>query len=339
MSDQERWLGHLIYRNDNVNIRAIRKEANGDPDVKNVWVSDTDAGIRFGDSLTKEGYDLYVTLNKPAACVGALKDKQVAEYRHLLFDFDVSEGATVDDACAARQTMIDTLQGLGLGIPHQFVSGRGAHAIYEISAPVAIHEAWLRSLYRAFAATFSTDTVKLDTTTSSPAQISRWIGYPNLRGGKEFRTYIELASNSAMLSDDNVVTLKQMATDHTALIEADRERVRTDRVKREVHRALGTKPQGGFYDAATFNIVAYFKDRGMYQRPLGGNKHQVRCPRLSQHTGGDDSGTIIFESEGKHYWPGIHCAHDSCSDYKIREFLKDHIDWKAYAQREEQKNA
>lgn len=338
MRDQERWLSHLLHRNSAVNIRAIRKEANGIPDVQNVWAESVEDGVRFGDLLTADGYDLYVTLNKPKACVGALKDAQTQRYTHLLFDFDVQDGATVDDAIAARQTMIDTLQGRGLGIPHCFVSGRGAHAVFEIDAPTSIHEAWLRSLYKAFAATFSTDRVRLDTTTSNPAQISRLIGYPNRRDGNEFPTYIELASNTAWLSTDNIATLQQMADDHVALLEAEREAVRVARVKHEVSKALGTTPKGGFFDAATFDIVSYFQDRGMYRRKLSGNKHQVVCPRVDQHTGGDESGTIIFESEGKHYWPGIHCAHDSCADYKIREFLQDNPDWKNYAQREDKTN-
>ena len=77
----------------------------------------------------------------------------------------------------------------------------------------------------------------------------------------------------------------------------------------------------------TFDIVGFFKDQGLYISDKGGGKHIVECPIACEHTGGDKTGTAIFEAgAGNSGLPGIKCQHHGSTliTYKwLIEFYRD----------------
>jgi hypothetical protein len=72
-------------------------------------------------------------------------------------------------------------------------------------------------------------------------------------------------------------------------------------------------------DLRTLDAVALFKDCGMYFRPLGGEKHAVRCPQHELHTTGQegDTSSVIFQSGSA--VPGFKCQHAHCAGFGTRE--------------------
>jgi hypothetical protein len=69
-------------------------------------------------------------------------------------------------------------------------------------------------------------------------------------------------------------------------------------------------------------VLVELKAHGLYKRPLGGGKHDVTCPWVSEHTDQADGGTAYFEPDD--HWPigGFKCQHGHCTGRHIRELLQ-----------------
>ena len=69
-------------------------------------------------------------------------------------------------------------------------------------------------------------------------------------------------------------------------------------------------------------VLGALRTRGLYKAPLGGGKHDISCPWVSEHTGQADGGTAYFEPDDS--WPigGFKCMHGHCADRHIRDLLR-----------------
>jgi hypothetical protein len=69
-------------------------------------------------------------------------------------------------------------------------------------------------------------------------------------------------------------------------------------------------------------VLVTLRKRGLYKAPHGGGKHDISCPRPTEHTGQVDSGTAYFEPDD--LWPigGFKCLHGHCADRHIRDLLR-----------------
>lgn len=69
-------------------------------------------------------------------------------------------------------------------------------------------------------------------------------------------------------------------------------------------------------------VIAALRVRNLYKAPLGGGKHDITCPWLSEHTGGVDGGTAYFEPDDT--WPvgGFKCQHSHGGNYHLRDLLR-----------------
>lgn len=63
----------------------------------------------------------------------------------------------------------------------------------------------------------------------------------------------------------------------------------------------------------TFDIVAWARHEGLYQRSCGSGKHDILCPNCSQHSDRVEQGCVIWEGSAESL-PGMHCVHFSCVD-------------------------
>ena len=72
----------------------------------------------------------------------------------------------------------------------------------------------------------------------------------------------------------------------------------------------------------TFNMVQFFKDKGLYYSGAAG-KHDVRCFRQHEHNTNTQGGTVVWEgSNGK--WPSFYCGHShSLTSKDFWEHYKD----------------
>lgn len=68
-------------------------------------------------------------------------------------------------------------------------------------------------------------------------------------------------------------------------------------------------------------VIAALKTRELYQRPLGGGKHEITCPWVAEHTDQIDSGTVYFEPGGDFIRGGFKCQHGHCAHRHINELL------------------
>lgn len=69
-------------------------------------------------------------------------------------------------------------------------------------------------------------------------------------------------------------------------------------------------------------VTSALKTRGLYKMPLGGNKHDITCPWVSEHTDSIDSGTAYFEPDDNYPIGGFKCLHGHCESRHIRDFLQ-----------------
>lgn len=70
----------------------------------------------------------------------------------------------------------------------------------------------------------------------------------------------------------------------------------------------------------TFDMVAFMKDKGLYTRSVGENKHDVVCPNYQSHTGATKAGTVVWQDG--HDWPSFYCSHNACKNFDFFEHFK-----------------
>jgi hypothetical protein len=68
-------------------------------------------------------------------------------------------------------------------------------------------------------------------------------------------------------------------------------------------------------------VLVALRDRRLYKAALGSGKHDITCPWVTEHTGGQDGGTAYFEPDDT--WPtgGFRCLHGHCGERHIRDLL------------------
>jgi hypothetical protein len=69
-------------------------------------------------------------------------------------------------------------------------------------------------------------------------------------------------------------------------------------------------------------VVMALKARGLYKTPLGGGKHDITCPWVSEHTDQLDGGTAYFEPDDQFPVGGFCCQHSHGSRLHLGELLK-----------------
>ncbi|MGE3510799.1 MAG: hypothetical protein AB7N65_18145 [Vicinamibacterales bacterium] len=62
--------------------------------------------------------------------------------------------------------------------------------------------------------------------------------------------------------------------------------------------------------------------RGLYKSDLGGGKHDITCPWVSDHTDQVDGGTAYFEPDDRRPLGGFHCFHGHCADRTIHDLIE-----------------
>ena len=72
-------------------------------------------------------------------------------------------------------------------------------------------------------------------------------------------------------------------------------------------------------------IITKLKEKSLYLRPLGGGKHEIRCPWESEHTDALSGGTAYFEPSESYPLGGFKCLHGHCSQRYIRD-LREYLD-------------
>lgn len=317
------WIEHLLR---DAHIVELRHQ-NGDR-----WTS----GL-FNDSATLrsavrsragEG-NLFTTVNRVGEgveatnCMGsrALRDRDIASHARLLFDFDprrphgmASTDAELAAAAAASNRMMSALAGLGWPAPVVACSGNGAHLAYRVLLPASSDiRDMLTTLYRGLAQDFSTAAVDFDVTVRNPSRIWRLYGSQNRKGHACTERPHRLAVATLPHRWELVTQRKiELLAAHYARTQAGQ--VNAAGARREFFRGLG--------DYRTLDAVAWFLTHSAYRRPLGGGKHAVVCPWLSEHSttsSGLDTSTVIWE--GGSNWPTFHCSHAHCQGRAIRDVL------------------
>ncbi len=70
------------------------------------------------------------------------------------------------------------------------------------------------------------------------------------------------------------------------------------------------------------DLVAAFRERGLYKGPGKSGRHRVVCPWLSEHTTEDGpSSTVILAPDAAHAWWGFSCGHGHCEGRGISDVL------------------
>ncbi len=69
-------------------------------------------------------------------------------------------------------------------------------------------------------------------------------------------------------------------------------------------------------------VLSALRNHGLYKGPLGGGKHDITCPWVTEHTDQADDGTAYFEPDDS--WPlgGFKCYHGHCAQRHIRDLLQ-----------------
>ncbi len=69
-------------------------------------------------------------------------------------------------------------------------------------------------------------------------------------------------------------------------------------------------------------VIGALKNKRLYKSPLGGDKHDMTCPWVSEHTDGIDGGTAYFEPNDVYPIGGFKCLHGHCAHRHVRDLLQ-----------------
>ena len=70
-------------------------------------------------------------------------------------------------------------------------------------------------------------------------------------------------------------------------------------------------------------VITALRQRDLYKKQIEQGKHEVTCPRVYEHTGAVDNGTVYFEPDESHALGGFRCQHSHGDTYRIRQVLQD----------------
>lgn len=319
------WLQHLMHE---ARVIELRHHA-GDR-----WHSGTfdDIGALRAVISERQGKgNLFTTTNRVHDTVtasnamgsAALADADIAQHRHLLFDFDperADKGAPSDDdelahAIDAQRSLMSRLLALGWPAPAAAISGNGAHLIYRVRLWCCEDTAdMLATLYRGLRADCSTDRVQFDPTVRNPSRIWRLYGCENRKGTPapnrpHRRALVTIPGRWDAVSPRKVAAL----ADHYA---------RALRPQQVMPAQARSGAMTGAGDYSTLDVCAWFAAHGGYRRPLGQGKHAVACPWTHEHSSEPhpgDTSTVCWEANGN--WPTFHCSHAHCEGRSMRDVL------------------
>jgi hypothetical protein len=68
-------------------------------------------------------------------------------------------------------------------------------------------------------------------------------------------------------------------------------------------------------------VVTALKNAGLYKTELTGHKHDITCPWVDEHSGGDN-GACFFEPSAEHPFGGFKCHHTHGDRYKLKDLLE-----------------
>lgn len=69
-------------------------------------------------------------------------------------------------------------------------------------------------------------------------------------------------------------------------------------------------------------VIAALITRGLYKFALGGGKHDITCPWVSEHTDGVDGGTAYWEPDDTYPIGGFKCLHGHCANRHVRDLIQ-----------------
>ncbi len=276
--------------------------------------------------------NLYTTMNRPhprtvpnAFGCAALTDADIAEYRHLLFDFDPVRESGVPStdvelaaAIVARDRFVRFMSALGWPLPLFAVSGNGAHAVYRVKFSAdADTRRMLGILYAGLRLEHQTPEVLFDTSVRNPSRIWRLYGSRNRKGDPT----AERPHRKAICTIPptwQVVPVEQVVR----LAESFVPQVMAERKARDPVMRGDFRPGDGDY--STLDAPAWFAAHDHYRRSLWAGKHAVRCPWVGEHSTPDDpldTSSVIFENAGTG-WPAFHCSHAHCDGRTITHVME-----------------
>ena len=68
-------------------------------------------------------------------------------------------------------------------------------------------------------------------------------------------------------------------------------------------------------------VIEALKEKGLYKKSLGGNRHDITCPWVHEHTDNVDDGAAYFEPSDFYPIGGFKCHHGHCAHRRIRDLL------------------
>jgi hypothetical protein len=110
-----------------------------------------------------------------------------------------------------------------------------------------------------------------------------------------------------------------------------------DKKKEQTHQVVRSTPTsntgGGKIRFDTFNMVQFFKDKGLYGADAGSGKHDVKCFRAHEHLTDKPGGTVVWQKAGD--WPSFYCGHSHALTSKdFWEYFDDRNEIAKYCERE-----
>lgn len=197
------------------------------------------------------------------------------------------------------------------------LSGNGIHLLVRLT-PMEVSDNAKRSIGLVLGylnRRFGTEDVKVDGTVKDPARICKAYGTLAIKGIHTVERPHRLAS---------------MLYPQKPLRPIDLEMEFQDEIREQ--KAIETPPPlqsftGGRRihspvegDITTLDIVGLFQKHDLYERPIEGKKHEVKCPWESDHSSSGPGDTIIFEASSGS-WAGFFCHHNHCKSRTIKDVI------------------
>lgn len=318
----KRWLHLLIQDNGAIEVRSQTPSG-----WKSGWFDNV--GDIVATILQNEGVNLLTSFNKAVGReitnslswdAKALKNDDVESYSRLLFDFDPVRPAGVPSTNSELETtkqraigFMSDMQQRGFPQAAWGVSGNGVHVLYRCSyVNDEAARKHISRLYQVLSKKYSDTAVTLDPVVCNPGRLTRLYLMINRKGtataGRPHRlSTIWVPKNYTHLPAESLWSL-------ICDMGADKEPER-------LPRPVESKGPCGRGDYTTLDIVSWFDSKGLYQKPVGGNKHAVTCPWSHEHSGSGGTGeTIVYEPDGS--WAGFYCHHAHCEGRTIRHVLE-----------------
>lgn len=71
-------------------------------------------------------------------------------------------------------------------------------------------------------------------------------------------------------------------------------------------------------------VITGLKEKGLYIRPVGNGKHEIKCPFQHEHTNAEGGGSAYWEPDESSPTGGFKCFHGHCSKRHMRD-LRDYL--------------